>query len=271
MSYRDETAALAEQNRSLEQELAAKNREIVALRDAARAPSHVEPPRSSAIIARRERSLRVALLCAIAGLAVLTATVIASMILTLWPPWDVLLALAGATAVLLWLAAFAALLRGSYVIVPPGLALVFSTGRGHQVINAGHARMIVPLAMTTWVDVAARAARATIALRLRNDALVTFELLARTQPRDAAESVLQFVQRFGNGMGPARDEFVQSRIESAARSVLSQAEGPELDRDRIAYEERLKAELQSSLDGVGLELVDVSFTVQSIAVPSAPL
>ncbi|MFO0557317.1 MAG: SPFH domain-containing protein [Polyangiales bacterium] len=263
MSYRDETTALAEQNKALERELSEKNRELVALREAARAPhSSAPPPRAAAVIARRDRSLRLALLCAIAGVALLTTAVIASLTVTIWPPWDALLALAGASSVVLWLAAFAALLRGSYVIVPPELALVFSTGRGHEVTMPGHAKLIVPLAMTTWVDVAPRAVQTIVELRLRDDERRTFELVARAQPRETTESVLRFFQRFNSATSADCDEFVQSRLASAARSVLSQARLDSLDRDYLDHEDRLRSELQSSLDDVGLELVEVRFTVR---------
>jgi hypothetical protein len=263
MTYRDETTALAEQNKALEREISEKNREIVALRDAARAPNTSAPPlRSAAIIARRERSLRLALLCVIAGLALLSTAFIGSRTVTIWPPYDTLLALAGASSVVLWLAAFAALLRGAYVIVPPGLALVFSTGRGHEVTMPGHAKMIVPLAMTTWVDVAPRTVQTRVELRLRDDERRTFELVARAQPRETIESVLRFFQRFNSATTADCDEFVQFRLASAAQSVLSRATSDSLDRDFLKYEDRLRSELQSSLDDVGLELVDVRFAVR---------
>lgn len=262
MTYRDETTALAEKNQSLEREIAEKNREIVLLRDEAAAQKSHAPARAVALDQQRSSRLRASLAVAIIASVVLGAAVIASMTGAVRPPFDVVFPALGATGTVLFLSAFALLLNGVYVVVPPGLALVSWQGPREIVTRAGDGRLLFPLMLWSWIDTAPRVARRTIDVRCRDDKRTSIELTARYAVPQTNESIVRALHRWANATNAERDELVCDRLDSAAREIFARVSSADIDDRRSEIEDRLREHTQSSMADAGLELLDVSFTAR---------
>jgi hypothetical protein len=259
VTYRDESQALAEKSHALEIELALKSKELATLREQPRSPveATVRGPRRAA-----------------AALAALSLALFASMLLldmtgVVRPPFDVVFPGLGVSSLALLAVASALFVRSMYVVVPAGLAMITSLGRGPSVTMPAMARLVWPTSTVSFVSIAPRAATAELSLSLRDEVRASFTVTARVAPTATIDGVLRFHSRWSDGRQPELDAFLASRIDAAAREVLTRFEQSSLDADRPLVEDELRDALGRAIESDALSVIDVSFSAREFTVRSA--
>lgn len=248
VTYRDESTALAEQNRALQQELAQTRSELQSLRHE-HAPEPIEPARSAAP----------AFVIIAAGAALFVTVLIVQVLGFARPPFDELVALGSAFAVLLVL--IGSVLTAVRVIkqVPHGRALVTITQRQRRVTFAGERVVVWPFSQAHWLSTAPRKTSVALGLALRDAPSASMDFFVHTELRAESASILRFFDRWGDGRGPAFDSFLRERIESAARATMAHFEQSELERERERIESELVRALEYAVESHGLAVLSVSY------------
>lgn len=251
MSYRDESTALAEQNRALQQELAQTRSELQSLRH--QPAANVPAPHAGA---------RGAIAVIALGAALFVCVALVQALGLARPPLDELVALGSATAVLLVLVGTALWAARVVKIVPHGFALVTIGRRGRAVTFAGARAIIGPFAQAHWLSTAPRRTTVSLSLALRDAPSVSMDVLVHSELRAESTAVLRFFDRWGDGRSAAFDSFLRERIESAARATMAHALRAELDREREKIEDELVRALAFALESQGLSALSASYAAR---------